>query len=90
MMQDSKIRAITDNYSDVPMERKRLIDTGRKPLPLVRFPTDLDFSKTIGGTTYTVRSHFNRDAGECLFAKVNRLMLGDPDLRENEGEEYDD
>ena len=85
-MTDEKIQAILDEYKDVPRERPPLIDTGRKKFPLSKFPPGLDFSKTIGNTTYTVRSYFNPKASECLYAKINRLMFGDPNLQEYDGD----
>ena len=53
---------------------KPLVDTGREPLPLSKYPDDLDFSKTIGGTTYVVKSHFNPQANESLLRIILRMM----------------
>ena len=58
-MNDKQIQAILDEYKDVTQEHKPLIYIGRKPLQLSKIPKDLDFSKNIGNTTYSVRSHFN-------------------------------
>ncbi len=81
-MDDKKLQPIINSYN-LSLESKTapLIETGRKNYPLAWFPEGLDFTKTIGGTTYSVRSYFNPKAGECLYAKVNRLILGDPNLR---------
>jgi len=59
---------------DYKVPDKPIIETGRKLIPLVKYPDDLDFSKTIGGTTYTVNSHFNSDADECLLGIVSRWV----------------
>ena len=42
-----------------------------------RHPTNLDFEKTIGNTTYTVTSHFNRSASEDMVQKIERMALDD-------------
>ena len=83
-MIEERIQAVIDKYEDISFECEPIIDTGREQIPLVKCPPDLDFVKTIGGTTYTVRSHFNPDADECLLQIVSRLMFGDPNLRPNE------
>jgi len=80
-MIEERIKAALDKYKDVSFECEPFIDTEREQIPLVKCPTDLDFVKTTGGTTYTVRSHFNPAADECLFQIVNRLMFGDSNLR---------
>lgn len=61
---------------------KPLVSTGRKLIPIEKYPKDLDFSKTIGGTTYIVGSHFNPNASECLLTKVSRLFVECKDLSE--------
>lgn len=53
---------------------KPLIDTNRTAIPLMKHPQDLDFSKTVGYTTYVVKSHFNPQGNESLLIKVSRLM----------------
>jgi len=63
-------------------ERKPLINTGRKSLPLQKYPADLDFSSVVAGTTYTVKSHFNKNASECLFVKLCRLLDENKNLAE--------
>jgi len=82
-MIEERIQAVIDKYEDISFECEPIIDTGREQIPLVKCPTDLDFVKTIGGTTYTVHSHFNPDADECLLQIVNRLMFGDSNLRDD-------
>ncbi len=39
-----------------------------------QFPRKIDFEKEIGGTVYTVRSHFNVDATETLREKTERIL----------------
>lgn len=39
-----------------------------------QFPHKIDFEKEIGGTVYTVRSHFNVDATETLREKTERIL----------------
>ena len=68
-MQDN----ITD-WQDYAQQYEPLIDTGRKPIPLVKYPTSLDFAKTIGGTAYVTKTHFMPNATECLLAKISRLL----------------
>ena len=74
-MQDNIWHEHSSNY-------KPLIDTGREPLPLSKHPKGLDFSKTIGNTTYTVKSHFNRNANESLLGIVLRRMDNGTDISE--------
>ena len=74
-MQDNNWREYADGY-------KSLVNTGREPLPLSKHPKGLDFSKTIGNTTYTVKSHFNRDANESLLGIVLRWMDDGTDIAE--------
>lgn len=63
-----------NHWRDYASNCKPLVDAGRKPIPLKKYPEDLDFSKTIAGTEYVVCSHFNKDADECMVAKVSRLV----------------
>lgn len=72
----------SNNWKDNANNRKSLVDTGRKPIPLVKYPQDLDFTKTVGSTTYVVKSHFNPNADECLLAKVSRLFSDSKNLSE--------
>jgi len=62
--------------------RKPLIETDRKPLPLMKYPKDLDFSKTVGNTTYVVKSHFNKNANESLLLIISRLLEDGKSLSE--------
>ena len=39
-----------------------------------QFPRKIDFEKEIGGTVYTVRSHFNSDVSETLREKTERIL----------------
>ena len=39
-----------------------------------QFPRKIDFEKEIGGTVYTVRTHFNSDASETLREKTERIL----------------
>ncbi|MDL2273756.1 transposon-encoded TnpW family protein [Oscillospiraceae bacterium OttesenSCG-928-G22] len=64
-----------NNWRDYAKSRELPIETGRKLTELEKYPADLDFSKTIGGTTYEVNSHFSKDSAECMVAKVARLTL---------------
>jgi len=47
---------------------------------LFKYPDDLDFSKKIGGTTYTVNSHFDPDADFCLVGIVSGWVDDDTDV----------
>ena len=44
-MQNRNWREYSDSY-------KPLVDTGREEIELKKYPNDLDFHKTMGGTTY--------------------------------------
>ena len=88
-MSDKEYLEETEYDYDYDFEdRPPIIETGREYLKLERVPKDLDFVKVIGGTTYTVRSHFNPKAKEDFLQIINRLMFGDPNLREDEYEDY--
>ena len=67
----------TNNWREYTDSCKPLVDIAREPLPLSKYPKDLDFSKTIGNTTYTVKSHFNPNANESLLGIVLRWMDDD-------------
>jgi len=71
-----------DDYREPPKNYKPLIDIGRERLHLEKYPKDLDFSKAIGGTTYTVKSHFNPSANETLLRIVLRWLDSDTDISE--------
>jgi len=66
-----------NNRREYANRYKPLIDTNREPLPLEKHPKALDFSKAIGGTIYTVKSRFNRNANESLLAIVMRWIDND-------------
>jgi hypothetical protein len=74
-MQNNNWREYADNY-------KPLVDTGRKPLPLEKYPKSLDFSTTIGGTSYTVKSHFNPQANESLLCIILRWVENNTNISE--------
>ena len=70
----------SNDWREYKKSNKSLVDTGRERLHLEKYPKDLDFSKTIGGTTYTVKSHFNPNADETLLGIVLRWMDSDTDV----------
>jgi len=74
---DKELQAAREIYEAAERAYVPLIDTGRKPIPLERFPKDLNFTETIGGTTYTVRSFFNPNAEESIIATICRMVMGD-------------
>jgi hypothetical protein len=49
-------------------------DIIRKMFSDRRIPRSVDFIWEIGGTEYTVISHFNQNAEEDIFNKVQRLL----------------
>lgn len=49
----------------------------RQRLPEMRFPRGIDFRWEIGGTEYTVISHFNQNAGDDVFCKIQGLLEDD-------------
>ncbi|MCL2856726.1 MAG: transposon-encoded TnpW family protein [Oscillospiraceae bacterium] len=71
-----------DNLSHYENSHKPLIDTGREPLVLSKYPKDLDFTKIIGGTTYTVKSHFNPNANESMLRIILRWLDSGADVSE--------
>ena len=75
MLEESKWQARGVNY-------KPLVEIGRRPLHLEKTPNDLDFSKTIGGTIYVVKSGFNKSARECLLKIIARWVDEDKILSE--------
>ena len=56
------------------LNRKAIIDTGRKPKDLCRIPKDVDFTEKDGHTEYEVVGHFNPDADEYLINTVIRKL----------------
>lgn len=75
MTDNKELRQILDEtldwLSDLPEQEIR------QRLPETRSPRGLDFRWTIGGTEYTVISHFNQTAEEDIFHKVQRLSEDD-------------
>jgi len=69
-----------NNYLLYADSYKPLVDTGRKQVPVMKYPTDLDFSKNIGGTTYIVKSSFNKTANECMTQIVLRWINNNTDV----------
>ena len=63
-----------DDWHEYAASYKPLIDTNRTRLPLSKYPKNLDFTKTIGGTTYLVKSHFNPSANESLLRIIMRRI----------------
>ncbi len=51
-----------------------LVNTGRKAIPLKKYPDNLDFTKSVGGTTYIIKSHFKPQGRETMFCIVSRRM----------------
>jgi len=68
------------NSPTYKVPEKLPIETGREWLELFKYPDDLDFSKKIGGTTYTVNSHFDSDADVCLVGIVSGWVDDDTDV----------
>ena len=52
-------------------------DEIRQHLPEMRLPRSADFRWTIGGTEYTVVSHFKNDKADDVLRIVSRLMEDD-------------
>ena len=70
------------DWRDYPDSYKPLVDTGRETIPLHKYPNDLDFSKTIGGTTYVVKSHFSPQANESILRIVLRWIDSNTNVSE--------
>jgi len=68
------------NSPTYKVPEKLPIETGREWLELFKYPDDLDFSKKIGGTTYTVNSHFDPDSDFCLVGIVSGWVDDDTDV----------
>jgi len=84
-MQDNNVRLAVkyinrDDWREHSRTYKPLIDTGRRLTPLEKYPKDLDFSKTIGNTTYVVRSHFNKGGNECILGIIMRWIENDTEI----------
>ena len=72
MEQDKDLRQVLDETLDWLSGLPE--DEIRRRLPEMRCPRGVDFRWTIGGTEYTVISHFNQNAGDDIFRKVQRLL----------------
>jgi len=72
----------SNNWREHAASFKPLVNTGRKMMELKKYPEDLDFSKTIGGTTYVVKSHFNPQASESMFRTILRWMDNNANISE--------
>ena len=69
-----------NNWEEHARNYKPIVETGRKPIPLLRYPKDLDFSKDIGYTKYVVKSRFDKNANECLLGIVLRWVHDNTDV----------
>lgn len=72
MEQDKDLRKILDETADWLSELPE--HEIRQRLPEMRIPRNVDFIWNIGGTEYTVVSHFNQSAKEDAFHKLSRMM----------------
>jgi hypothetical protein len=71
-----------NDYRDYSNSYKPLVETGRKMIPLMKRPEDLDFTMPIGGTTYTVKSQFDKNANESMLRIVLRWLANSTDIYE--------
>jgi len=69
-----------NNWEEHARKHKTIIETGRKPVPLLKYPKDLDFDLNIGNTKYVVKSRFDKNANECLLGIVLRLLCNNTDV----------
>ena len=51
-------------------------------IELKKYPEDLDFTKTVGGTTYIVKSHFNPQAKESMLRITLRWLANGTNISE--------
>ncbi len=72
----------SNNWREYARSHRPIVHTGRKMIELKKYPDDLDFTKTVGGTTYIIKSHFNPQATECLLRIVLRRMDNGAELSE--------
>ena len=56
------------------LRRTPLIDTGRKPKELCRFPKDADFIQKDGHTEYEVVGYFDSESEEYLIDTIVRKL----------------
>jgi len=72
---DNEHNLITDMLNNIS-QIENILSSMTKPERLAwfrskQFPHKIDFEKEIGGTVYTVRTHFNSDSSETLREKKN-------------------
>ena len=77
-MQDNVISEY--DLDEYKKSRRPMIDTGREMIELKKHPDDLDFNRTVGGTTYIVSSRFDKNASESLLDIVLRWMDAGTDV----------
>ena len=80
-MNEQKLQKSIDSFRGISTDRNPIVESNRDPLQLCKYPPGLDFTKTVSGTEYTVRSRFNPATSECLLEIISRAVLGDPNLR---------
>ena len=56
------------------LRRTALVDTGRKPKELCRFPNDADFIQKDGNTEYEVVGYFDSEGEEYLIDTIVRKL----------------
>ena len=56
------------------MNRRPLVDTGRKLKPLRRIPMDMDFAIEDGNTEYEVVGYFNTDSDDYVLNSITRKI----------------
>ena len=65
---EQMMEEILDYWCELPDDEiRQLFDWNR-------IPQSVDFAWKLGGTEYTIVSHFNKNANECLREKVDRLL----------------
>ena len=71
-MSENTLRQSIDNYLDWLSDLSE--EEIRQRFPESRLPNNIDFVWEIGGTEYTVTSHFNQNARDDVYSKVQRLL----------------
>ena len=74
-MQDNQIKKIIDKIIDILAELPP--EKIREKFGNPRHPNNMDFERTIGNTTYVVKSHFNSNKNEDILHKVQRMVVND-------------
>ena len=74
-MEDNQLRVLIDEIMDILAELPP--EKIRERFGNPRHPKDLDFEKTIGNTTFMVKSHFNSNSNEDILHKVQRMVAND-------------